>query len=520
MGLFQIPDAWSQPFWLPTTGDTQVTSWPSMGVQNTGTAAVGDLQAVVWDGDNPGLAVHNYNTGLSVTTPFTYDGVYDPDVIINPIYSNMILVVYTLDPALGIGQTVRYEYYEYVASTNTLINRVASTRITSGPVVESYPNIDVAEDGLAYVVWQDTLLNEIYSARLVQGTSSSFPPFPIINVVLPATGIIYNPISVCYTRGEILRKPDISTRLNIFTGAKISTLVYEIVDLANNNSEIVSTRFDDNEYFTSISVCANIVVLDQVDLRLGMLTDPRVSAQGVPGADASDANVTWAAWDINVFPLEMRSITSAGGSWGGIQSLNQPTVDLRSEPNRRPVTTYSGDLLINAWDYDDSRAGIVRGVAEPLARQLDFGGTLWSFDYSVVPFNRTPATNYINISIDGRYAAGNTKYAFYMPSTGEMFVKRSLYFNQSLRQKNTALINGSAVSSEFKIYPTQITNFFMVEGSNMLINISDMQGRNMPATIEKTDAGLKVTGVEQWASGMYMVRAQVGNEVKVVKIIK
>lgn len=520
IGLFQISDVWSQPFWLPTTGDTQVTTWPSNGVQNTGTAAVGDLHAIVWDGDNPGLAVHNYNTGLTATTAFTFDGVYDPDVVINPIYTNMILVVYTIDPTLGIGQTVRYEYYEYVASTNTLINRVASTRITSGPAVESYPNVDVAEDGWSYVVWQDTVQNEIYAARLVPGTSSTFPPFPIINVILPLSGIIYIPTSTCYTRGETLRKPDISTRFNIFTGAKINTLVYEIVDLANNTSEIVSTRFNDNEYFISSVICPNILVLDQVDLRLGMRTDPRVSAQGWPGADASDANVTWAAWDINVFPLEMRSITSAGGSWGGIQSLNQPTVDLRNEPNRRPVTSYSGDLLINAWDYDDANAGIVRGVAEPLARQLDFGGALWSFDYSVIPFNRTPASDYTNISIDGRYAAGFTNYAFYMPSNGQMFVKRSLYFNQSLRQKPNVSNSSTASMHEFKVYPTKVVDYTLVEGASTLLNITDIHGKNVPAAVEKTDSGFKVTGIENWATGMYILRAQVGNEVKVVKLIK
>lgn len=517
MGLFQIPDAWSQPFWLPTTGDTQVTSWPSMGVQNTGTAAVGDLQAVVWDGDNPGLAVHNYNTGLTATTPFTYDGAYDPDVIINPIYSNMILVVYTLDPALGIGQTVRYEYYEYDAATNTLINWVTSTRVSVGTtVVESYPNVDVAEDGFSYVVWQDTVLNEIYAVQLEHDLTTSLPPMP----TLTPTSAIYAVLSGCYRNGELIRKPDVATRYNSSTGLKVNTLVYQIVDPFNNLSEIVCTRFNDIDYNANVPACANISVLDQVDLRLGLLTDPRVSAQGWPGAGASDANVTWAAWDINVFPLEMRSITSAGGSWGGIQSLNQPTVDLRSEPNRRPVTTYSGDLLINAWDYDDSGAGVVRGVTEPLARQLDWTGGLWSFDYSVIPFNRTPPTDYINIAIDGRYTAGLTHYAFYTPSSGNMFVKRSANINQSLRKGATSDVILEANGAAFKVYPTKVIDFVIAEGISEILSITDMQGKKVPFYAQATEKGLKITGVENWAAGIYVLQAQYGHELKAVKLIK
>lgn len=522
MGLFQIPDAWSQPFWLPTTGDTQVTSWPSMGVQNTGTAAVGDLQALVWDCDNPGLAVRNFATGQTAVTSFTIDGVYDPDVVINPVLGNMIIVVYTLDPALGIGETVRYEYFEYNASTNTLINHVATTRITSsGTVVESYPNIDISEDGLAYVVWQDTVQNEIYAAVLEHDLSSLPPPLPIINILFPFTGGVYNPLSACYRNGEMLRKPDISTRYNGSTGLKVNTLVYEVIDLANNNSEIVSTRFADNEYFINSAACANIFLLDQVDLRLGHLSDPRVSANSFP-LDDFDANVTWAALDlINFLSVEMRSITCYLGSWSAIQSLNQPTVDLTPYPNRRPVTSYGGDLLINAWDYDDTAIpGNVRNVADPLARQLYWWGSLYSFDYSVIPFNRTPPIDYINIAIDGRYSGNYVHYAFYAPSNGQMYVKRSMWTNQSLRQRAPEYEPLQTRATGFKVYPTQLTNEIYVEGSSSVLVITDVHGRKVPFTTSTTEKGFRITGLENWSAGVYLLRAQVGSEIKTVKLIK
>lgn len=517
MGLFQIPDAWSQPFWLPTTGDTQVTSWPSMGVQNTGTAAVGDLQAVVWDGDNPGLAVRNFATGQTAVTSFTIDGVYDPDVVINPVLGNRILVVYTLDPAFGLGENVRYEYYEYNSTTNTLLNHVTSTRVTSGVVVESYPNVDIAEDGLAYVVWQDTVQNLIYAAQFVHGTTSGFPSNDTISVV-PS---VYNVLSGCYRNGELLRKPDIATRYNSITGAKVNTLVYELIDLANNNSEIISARFDDLDYTAQTPACASIFLLDQVDLRLGHLSDPRVSANSFP-LDDFDANVTWAALDLINFPsIEMRSKTSYFGSWNAIQSLNQPTVDLTPYPNRRPVTSYGGDLLINAWDYDDTAIpGNVRNVADPLARQLYWWGSLYSFDYSVIPFNRTPPIDYINIAIDGRYSGNYVHYAFYAPSNGQMYVKRSMWTNQSLRQRAPEYEPLQTRATGFKVYPTQLTNEIYVEGSSSVLVITDVHGRKVPFTTSTTEKGFRITGLENWSAGVYLLRAQVGSEIKTVKLIK
>lgn len=520
MGLFQIPDAGSQPFWLPTTGDTQVTSWPSTGVQNTGTAAVGDLQAVVWDGDNPGLAVRNFATGQTAVTSFTIDGVYDPDVVINPVLGNMIIVVYTLDPALGIGETVRYEYFEYNASTNTLTNHVASTRITSsGTVVESYPNIDIAEDGLAYVVWQDTAINEIYAAQLEHGFTSSFPPQPTLNYNPPLFGF-YSVLQGCYRNGELIRKPDIASRYNGSTGLKVNTLVYELIDMANNSSEILSTRFNDNNYLFNSAACASIFLLDQVDLNLGRLTDPRVSTNSFP-VDDFDANVTWAAWDRNTFPLEMRSMTSYFGSWSAIQSLNQPTVDLTPYLNRRPVTSYGGDLLINAWDYDDTAIpGNVRNVADPLARQLDWSGSLFNFDYSVIPFNRTPPIDYINIAIDGRYSGNYVHYAFYAPSNGQMYVKRSMWTNQSLRQTAPENEPLQTRATGFKVYPTQLTNEIYVEGSSSVLVITDVHGRKVPFSTSSTEKGFRITGLENWSAGVYLLQAQVGSEIKTVKLIK
>jgi hypothetical protein len=62
LSCFIHPSVFGQPFWLPTTGDIQLVGWPSMDVHHTGIAVQGDIQAVVYDGDHPGITVFKFNS--------------------------------------------------------------------------------------------------------------------------------------------------------------------------------------------------------------------------------------------------------------------------------------------------------------------------------------------------------------------------------------------------------------------------------------------------------------------------
>lgn len=516
LSCFIHPSVFGQPFWLPTTGDIQLVGWPSMDVHHTGIAVQGDIQAVVYDGDHPGITVFNYATGQQAWMLLSSDGAYDPDVVIDPITGTRILVVYQLNPLYFTSSFVYYEYFEYHTATNTLVQTFPADRVSNAPSLscESYPNVDVGENGLALVTWQDTLLNQIYVAGFQVGGFS----FPIY------TTFTNNPYELndnCYIGNELLRKPDISVKYDTNTQALRANVVFEVIDFTTGVSEIVGANFDFSEYDNQTPVCGSFFTIERVEIARNRVTDPRVSANGWSGAGLFDCNVTWTNWDVNIFPLVMKSRTNVGGIWNPIQSLNEPTVDLSFYPNRRPVTTYSGDFIINAWDYNDLNVWMVRGVEEPLARQLDWMGTLANFDYSVVPFNRNPATHYKHISIDGRYTSGLAHYTFWDPINGLMFAKRSIYSNQSLRRApEETLISTPAKNQPLKVYPTRFENELWVEGEVSILTITDAMGRAVLFEQEVTAKGLKITGVGTLASGIYYLTVVTPNKNEVFKIMK
>jgi hypothetical protein len=488
-GVMSFLPSQAQTFHLPNTPDVTVAS-NITNVKNTGTAGADDsIQAVVWDGNKPGLAVYSHKATPQLTT---YDFIYgsavvDPDVVIDPVTGTNIMVVYELHGVLSGGVDIVYEYFLYSASTNSITNIQGPTRLNAASDTDNLtPNVDVSPEGYTAVVWHDRQNNVI---RFDGGDD-------LPNFVAPISKYYEASQQGCWGSGHLFSQPDVAIYKDASKVNHQISAVFRYIEPSFVSNYIVVSKFGWNQYdtITPIYPCF-IDTLDEQELSVTHLLQPRISTMWpYTPADSTVYNAVWLHDGQTTFENKIKSRTRDWSS-GSLQPIEEVTLtsssNLRIYPNQWPVTTFAGDFIFNAWDYNDAGIGQVRNSEEALLRQLDLMGTpFYSDDYSVIPENPSAQDDYKFISIDARFVAEG-HYAFWNSSTNDVQIKRSDIYNQNLRKgkPESETLTAQNVASTFSVFPNPATDFVIIQGMKNIddLRLMNLQGQPIAVIVNQLD---------------------------------
>lgn len=459
----------SAQFVDPVTTDIVIGSCRSIGVENTGTSIFKDLQVVVVDGDAPSIIFYNHATGIEDCHPLQgfVNGmnISDPDVVWDYSSGSDIYVVYSVSnsgPMDGIWserwivdptQTFIFGDINYSDPTN-LIPITAQLEWSSHA---KYANIDfsyVSPD--AVVVWEDQ--GNIVALAGVQNPGF-FPKY------------LVNSFCAGYTLPGT--QPDIAIGVS-----KIVSIVYKQLNGLSNNIVVRQEDYNFIVLGNSSLLCVNetmvpTIVYDDVDYpRISM---PKVDIQQPVTQNPFDCNVTYElitstgsfigssthkTYLYNVpsiipgCPFSKTYTHSINWTHDLINtiglSLSNMNSDLSSMPNSKPVTTYAGDLIYNAWTWND-QSGLRHSLNEVLAVGIQ---TYNSPNLISTIFNTFPCPPTENYTTEV-----SVMWADYLV-VGEAFVPNELH-----EVVSTASDGGSNIA--FAFIQTS-TNDIIIKNSNMV----------------------------------------------------
>lgn len=509
----------AQTFHLPNTPDITVASGAT-NVRNTGTAGANDsIQAVVWDGDKPGLAVYSHKTSPQLAT---YDFIYgsavvDPDVVIDPVTGTNIMVVYELHGILSAGVDIVYEYFFYDASMNAIVHIDGPNPLNADVDIDNLnPNVDVSPEGFTAVVWHDRQNNNI---RFVGGDDLPNFASPLLTSYLASQ-------QGCLATGDLFSQPDVSIYKDPSKADHQISAVFRYIEPTFNENYILVTRFTWQEFLFNQNFC-RIDTLDIGELSRENVLHPRISTMWpYTPADSTVYNVVWHFDDFANLRNKIKSRTrdwSSGTLQPTVEVTLTSSADLSFYPNQWPVTTFAGDFIFNAWDYDDFGISQIRNTEEGLLRQLDLIGVpFYTDDYSVIPENSSAQNNYKFISIDARFITVG-HYAFWNSTTDEVQIKRSDTYNQNLRKgKSEANMQDSLITSaSFKVFPNPANAFLRIQGlpgfdKMRLINI---HGQQLDVAVNNLGNAEWQVALETLPDGIYTLLIYEGGNATQHKIV-
>ena len=492
-GVMSFLPSRAQTFHLPNTPDVTVAS-NITNVKNTGTAGADDsIQAVVWDGNKPGLAVYSHKaTPQLATYDFTHgNAVVDPDVVIDPVTGTNIMVVYELHGVLSGGVDIVYEYFLYNPSTNTITNMQGPTRLNAASDTDNLtPNVDVSPEGYTAVVWHDRQNNII---RFNGGDDlPNFKALPLLSTYEASQ-------QGCWGSGHLFSQPDVAIYKDASNAYHQISAVFRYIEPSFVSNFIFVSRFTWSDAFIATNNPCSIDTLDEQELSVIHLLHPRISTMWpYTPADSTVYNAVWLHDGQLTFENKIKSRTRDWSS-GSLQPIEEVTLtsssDLRIYPNQWPVTTFAGDFIFNAWDYNDAGIGQVRNSEEGLLRQLDLIGTpFYANDYSVIPENPSAQDDYKFISIDARFVAEG-HYAFWNSSTNDVQIKRSDIYNQNLRKgrPESETLTVQKVAATFSVFPNPAKTFLNIQG---MASFDDLRFLNLQG--QRIEVGVSHLGDAQW----------------------
>ena len=491
----------AQNYNFPVTPDEIASTFRS-NVKNTGTAAVEDLQAIVWDGDNPGMAVYDFSAMRGTELDFANgSNVVDPDVVIDPVTGNTIMVVYELQRSAGVD--IVYEYFEYNQGTNTIIHLAGPNTLSTGTRNE-HPNVDIAPDGVPVVVWDDNDLNQIAATvgdPLSWLSTSYAPQYDASQSMgcLPFTA-------------DDFQSPDVSIYYDLSKSDYQISCAFRVIENGATVNHILVSQFSLFDVLVSNQPC-QIDNIDAQPIFTCELADPRIATMyPYSPADERVYNLVWLR-DFQT-GTSQNEICSRTRFWlgGGLQPttvLNSTTApDLRDFYNAKPITTIGGDVFVNAWDYDDQFAGVVQGREEQLLRYLHLDGSIvWPTEFTVVPDNAGASNDYSILSIDGRYS-GYVYYAFWNQTTDEIQTKRSFPQNWNLRRAGPEIFEARLADSEStrsNVFPNPASMKLYVSSDEKSVQyqLINVQGALQKLRFEHISSELQVADVDHLAAGVY-----------------
>ena len=520
-GVMSFLPSQAQTFHLPNTPDVTVAS-NITNVKNTGTAGADDsIQAVVWDGNKPGLAVYSHKaTPQLATYDFIHgNAVVDPDVVIDPVTGTNIMVVYELHGVLSGGVDIVYEYFLYDPITNTITNIQGPTRLNAASDTDNLtPNVDVSPEGYTAVVWHDRQNNFI---RFNGG--DDLPNFK----ALPLFSTYEASQQGCWGSGHLFSQPDVAIYKDASKAHHQISAVFRYIEPSFVSNYIFVSRFTWHDAFVTSNNPCSIDTLDEQELSVIHVLHPRISTMWpYTSADSTVYNAVWLHDGQLTFENKIKSRTRDWSS-GSLQPIEEVTLtsssDLRIYPNQWPVTSFAGDFIFNAWDYNDAGVGQARNTEESLLRQLDLIGTpFYTDDYSVIPENPSAQDDYKFISIDARFVAEG-HYAFWNSTTNDVQIKRSDIYNQNLRKGRTET-NIQAIletSASLKVFPNPANAFLRIQGlpgfdKMRLINI---HGQQLDVAVNKLGNAEWQVALETLPEGIYTLLIYKGGNATQYKVV-
>jgi len=482
--------------------------------ENTGTAVVNGLQVMVNDGSNPSISWDD-GAGNIGTSPIMGSGIpqfLDPDVVIEPNGGTDVLVVYVADIA-GLGPEVVYEMWQW---TGTMLSpAIGPTQVGSGINVKTV-NVDVSTNFNAPIVWDDS--GAIFASNFsfggffagpIQGVTAGCPTFP----------------------GDF-HAPDVAVLEHTSSGQEIVSYTYLKENGANTEWYVKRSSMallNAGGVLFNCAASTNTVLLT---IPTSMVVDkPRIAAPWDYGAlDAYDVEVVWSMDDGSNHRVIGANHNTSYHGFGNfpLSSLTSPFgLTTCGGQSSRPAVTYSGDLIIVAWDYFDCM-GILNGDRDIIVRQLHWDGSFVFSDYSVANMNLP--TDQMYTSVAGRYmystSTANTYFCWHDAGFTRIMYKNAPYYNQNLmdeydvafaddffnegtdlQQQATGIEANGAIANALQVWPnpTNATlNFSAIEGAQQYA-IHSITGA---IVVERTslDAGSQTTlQVADLDAGAYLL---------------
>lgn len=376
---------------------TMATFGSNMNVQITNTAVMDipvggldQLQVIVWDGANPSFGWDRI--GMVGTSPIAGSSlgvVEQPDIVLDPSASagnEKALIVYLLNDQL---------YYEIHQWNGLNFSLISGPNAIAGTLGATHPNVDVAKDGNAVIVW--SLLGNVYAKgiKLPTNTLSNYT-FDVNSCIAPTkycdrsdvagwfgtdkTSAIFNFVFVGRSTGGNHEVVIVQRALwwKIWIGGAAGC--------TNNWSTVIEDAHPAFGCGTPRVACPSYYFTSSFNRR-----DLSIVCTVDNGAGVTEViNYTHHAASYPIYHLEKNVVNTV--STGGLGNFT-------SCANSSPAISYVGKDIKVVWALNDC-FGNFSNSDDIVSRQLNADGTSTFQAYSAVNFNL--AGNQVSPSIDGK----------------------------------------------------------------------------------------------------------------------
>jgi len=470
----------------------------------------GELIAAVWDGSNPGIGTYLYGTVIDGPHAIPIAGssqgltVIDPDVVIVPEITNLVLVVYQGIDASG-ASNIYYEIWDRPVLTSAQLGAgpiVGPKTVSSSPSGrERNPNVDVDYGGVASIVWEDYGSNQILIQLIDLIGGMPYIPFGFLN-----------DYSASIPAGTV-SDPDISIFQDPMTGNNQIHLVYKRV--LSGFDYIDVCFYTINDIVNLGTAAPNPDYISSIVPNPVFLNKPRIAAGYV---NPSDHIITYERYDGNTGTYYILSDGYENGIPIGLTVKNANFSEIQS----LPVVSYGGDLAMIMWEYDDANTAIYSSVNEIHGQITFWDLTNFVPCFSLLEFPNT--TSNTIPSIAGRAVGGNMCHVWYDEVNREIGFKSNSSSNPNIRRGRVQVDGGNSTTSaetkELLIYPnpTQGVLYFsnIMPGTEYIM--TSMHGSIVQrGTFNSADTQLNM---ENLNTGVYLLKLHSDKLSTTTRIVK
>jgi hypothetical protein len=510
---------------FPLTADFQA-SFTSLSapVNNTGAdmsqfiSSLGGVSMVkCWDGAAPTWS-HSISNNLQkeyAINGTTLGTVSDPDIVIEPINGDFVMIVYELNGRI---------YYEIWNWNGVDYSLFQVPTIVSGGNLGSNPNIDVNLSGEVAITWEEIGTgNEIYAlVGNIDGTGFGASTLITTDAQRP---------DIAISRRDGLGSSDVVISLTYIRLGSGDVALYQLDHntlSSGLNTPISASAFSINDFgWGSTSIAGSFQYPRIASIHL--LASAPFQAYHQQVCIAVDYQCTNGA----INPYTIYSMTRVLTSTSPVtfndnrQLLNKPN-NLFNQLNEKPVVTYAGEFITVAWNGDLNLPSSNSQLQDIISRRLYLTGNPWvNNTYSIV--NLDYFNNQTITSVCGRYASGEVGFTFYSdfltPSGNtEVLFKESNSRATSYRIGQTgsqADIVDETPVFEMEVYPNPANEVIHVK-TNLIdpeISIFSNTGKLVKRIISNS-ADLHKIDLSELSLGSYTLLVVCGGKSRRVPIIK
>ena len=487
----------------------------SNGVENTGVDAQGtyspsgEFSAAVWDGDRPGIGT--YFQGAVPDGPYSVSiagsrqglTVLDPDVVIVPEITNAVLVVYQGISSNGNSNI----YYEVWPRTGPGSGSLGPAPI-AGPLTvssapsgrERHPNVDIDANGIAGIVWEDYGTTGGIKVRFIDMLAGS----PYVSF-----GSLSN-FQAGSTIG-LVSQPDIAMVDNAYYGTNKVHLVYKEI---NGASESIAILLYD---FTLLSTGTSLptpTYISSIVVNPNTLNRPRI-AGGYLHED--DHIITYERYDAG----SMSYLIMEDGYEAGARIPGKPSVENTNltEIQGRPVVSYSGDLAMIMWEYDDRNTGIYSSTDEIHGQINLWNLGNWFPCLSLLEFPNTTSTRIP--SICGR--ASHVYHVWYDAVNSQIGFKFHSSSSPNIRKQNPAIStenSNESTQKELVVYPIPSSGVLNVVNAQPGVDYQLINVQGKLVQDGKFTSPAHILRLDELPSGVYWLKLVDNQKPRTLRVVK